>query len=77
MRNGDEVLLEGVDFAEVAPDGRIQRIAGSSDPSRRSSRSRRLGRREVRRAARATPSSWRLARRAPPGWPRRLLGSAA
>jgi hypothetical protein len=28
MRNGDEVAIEGVDFAELAPDGRIQRIAG-------------------------------------------------
>ena len=29
MRNGDEVeLLQGMDFADLAPDGRIQRIAG-------------------------------------------------
>jgi hypothetical protein len=32
MRNGDEVVLEGIDFAELAPDGRIQRIAGFFGP---------------------------------------------
>ena len=32
MRNGDEVALEGMDFAELAPDGRIQRIAGFFGP---------------------------------------------
>jgi hypothetical protein len=32
MRNGDDVELEGVDFAELAPDGRIQRIAGFFGP---------------------------------------------
>jgi hypothetical protein len=30
MRNGDAVELEGMDFGELAPDGRIQRIAGFS-----------------------------------------------
>jgi SnoaL-like domain len=32
MRKGDEVVLEGMDFAELAPDGRIQRIAGFFGP---------------------------------------------
>ena len=32
MRNGDEVELEGMDFADLAPDGRIQRIAGFFGP---------------------------------------------
>ena len=32
MRNGDEVVLEGMDFAELAPDGRIKRIAGFFGP---------------------------------------------
>jgi hypothetical protein len=32
MRNGDEIALEGMDFAELAPDGRIQRIAGFFGP---------------------------------------------
>jgi hypothetical protein len=32
MRKGEEVVLEGVDFAELAPDGRIQRIAGFFGP---------------------------------------------
>jgi hypothetical protein len=32
MRNGDEVALEGMDFAELAPDGRIRRIAGFFGP---------------------------------------------
>ena len=32
MRNGDEIELEGIDFAELAPDGRIQRIAGFFGP---------------------------------------------
>ena len=32
MRNGDEVVLDGVDFAELAADGRIQRIAGFFGP---------------------------------------------
>jgi SnoaL-like domain len=32
MHKGDEVVLEGVDFAELAPDGRIQRIAGFFGP---------------------------------------------
>jgi hypothetical protein len=32
MRNGSDVVLEGVDFAELAPDGRIQRIAGFFGP---------------------------------------------
>jgi SnoaL-like domain len=27
MRRGDEIVLDGMDFAELAPDGRIQRIA--------------------------------------------------
>jgi hypothetical protein len=32
IRNGDDVVLEGVDFADLAPDGRIQRIAGFFGP---------------------------------------------
>lgn len=32
MRNGDAVELEGVDFAELAPDGRIARVAGFFGP---------------------------------------------
>jgi hypothetical protein len=32
MRNGDAVELEGVDFAELAPDGRIRRITGFFGP---------------------------------------------
>lgn len=32
MRNGDEVELEGVDFAELGADGRIQRITGFFGP---------------------------------------------
>src|SRR3954467_733618 len=28
MRNGTEVALEGMDFGELAPDGRISRIVG-------------------------------------------------
>lgn len=32
MRNGDEVELEGMDFVELAPDGRIKRIAGFFGP---------------------------------------------
>lgn len=32
MRNGDAVELEGVDFADLAPDGRIRRIAGFFGP---------------------------------------------
>ena len=32
MRNGDEVELEGVDFADFGPDGRITRIAGFFGP---------------------------------------------
>jgi hypothetical protein len=32
MRNGDEVAMEGVDFVELAADGRIQRIAGFFGP---------------------------------------------
>ncbi len=32
MRDGDEVTLEGMDFGEVAPDGRIQRIVGFFGP---------------------------------------------
>jgi hypothetical protein len=32
MRSGSDVVLEGVDFAELAPDGRIQRIAGFFGP---------------------------------------------
>ena len=32
MRNGNEVTLEGVDFGELAPDGRIQRIVGFFGP---------------------------------------------
>src|SRR5262249_22808304 len=32
MRNGDTVELEGMDFAELAPDDRIRRIAGFFGP---------------------------------------------
>jgi SnoaL-like domain len=32
LRNGAEVVLEGMDFAELAPDGRIKRIAGFFGP---------------------------------------------
>jgi hypothetical protein len=32
MRNGDGVSLEGMDFGEVAPDGRIRRIVGFFGP---------------------------------------------
>ena len=32
MHNGDEVVLEGVDFGELAPDGRIRRIVGFFGP---------------------------------------------
>jgi hypothetical protein len=32
MHNGDEVELEGMDFVELAPDGRIQRIIGFFGP---------------------------------------------
>jgi hypothetical protein len=32
MRNGNEVELEGIDFAEFASDGRIQRITGFFGP---------------------------------------------
>ena len=32
MRNGDAVELEGMDFAELAADGRIARIAGFFGP---------------------------------------------
>lgn len=32
MRNGDETVLEGMDFAELAPDGRIRRIEGFFGP---------------------------------------------
>ena len=32
MRNADEVELEGVDFAELAPDGRIHRLVGFFGP---------------------------------------------
>jgi hypothetical protein len=32
MRNGDETLLEGMDFGEVADDGRISRIIGFFGP---------------------------------------------
>jgi hypothetical protein len=32
MHNGDEIALEGIDFGEVAPDGRIQRIVGFFGP---------------------------------------------
>ncbi len=32
MRNGDAVEIDGMDFAELAPDGRIQRIAGFFGP---------------------------------------------
>jgi hypothetical protein len=32
MRKGDEVALEGFDFGELAPDGRIHRIVGFFGP---------------------------------------------
>jgi hypothetical protein len=32
MRNGNEVALEGMDFGELAPDGRISRIVGFFGP---------------------------------------------
>ena len=32
MRKGDEVVLEGMDFGELAPDGRIRRIVGFFGP---------------------------------------------
>lgn len=32
MRKGDEIAIEGVDFGELAPDGRIQRIVGFFGP---------------------------------------------
>jgi hypothetical protein len=32
MRNGDAVESDGLDYAELAPDGRIQRIAGFFGP---------------------------------------------
>lgn len=32
MRNGDAIELEGVDFADLGPDGRIRRIAGFFGP---------------------------------------------
>ena len=32
MRNGGEIALEGIDFGELAPDGRIQRIVGFFGP---------------------------------------------
>ena len=32
MRNGDTIALEGMDFGELAPDGRIQRIEGFFGP---------------------------------------------
>ena len=32
MRKGDEIALEGVDFGELAPDGRIRRIVGFFGP---------------------------------------------
>ncbi len=32
MHNGDAVELEGMDFGELAPDGRIQRIVGFFGP---------------------------------------------
>ena len=44
MRNGDEVVLEGMDFAELAPDGRIGRIVGFFGPFRRSANDRLAGR---------------------------------
>jgi SnoaL-like protein len=31
-RNGDQIALEGMDFAELAPDGRIKRIVGFFGP---------------------------------------------
>lgn len=32
MRNGEEVALEGIDYCELAPDGRIRRIEGFFGP---------------------------------------------
>ena len=32
MRHGDEIALKGMDFAELAPDRRIQQIAGFFGP---------------------------------------------
>jgi len=32
MRKGDEIVIEGVDFGELAPDGRIRRIVGFFGP---------------------------------------------
>jgi hypothetical protein len=32
MRNGEEIALEGIDFGELASDGRIQRIVGFFGP---------------------------------------------
>jgi hypothetical protein len=32
MRTGAEIALEGMDFAELAPERRIQRIAGFFGP---------------------------------------------
>jgi hypothetical protein len=32
MRNGDDVALEGIDFGELDPDGRIKRIVGFFGP---------------------------------------------
>jgi hypothetical protein len=32
MRSGDEVALEGMDFGELATDGRISRIVGFFGP---------------------------------------------
>jgi hypothetical protein len=32
MRNGDAIELEGLDYAELGPDGRIKRIAGFFGP---------------------------------------------
>ena len=34
MRKGGELVIEGVDFGELAPDGRIQRIVGFFGPLR-------------------------------------------
>lgn len=32
LRRGDQVVNEGMDFADVAPDGRLRRIAGFFGP---------------------------------------------
>jgi SnoaL-like domain len=32
MRKGDQIALEGIDFGELAPDGRIHRIVGFFGP---------------------------------------------